>query len=392
MADYRKLKLTSRIIRKYRRAFGTEDNLAKIRFISEFLRLIENENIESSFAYIKKNPLKSTCIEDMLPDIEEMESVCLDYLRNYSATGEVVLFRDSLKADAQALLGLVYELGAFGVKVDYERAYGYYLLATRQNNPMGTYRLGVCFEKGLGRKRSLPRALTFYRCASKLGYVEAMHTYGTILMHGDLKTSRNTQEGLIYLKLAVNYASSSYPYPYFDFARCFESKSKLRSITPDDKYAFRLYYNGARLGCPNCCYRIGQCYNFGDLYAEVNIRLAVKWYTVAAIKGQTDAQEALSVIYFSKERKSYGQWYDIKAYNWAYRSAMRGSPEAACLLGQYIERGAGVEKDLLYALWWYRIAEELGESSAGTAANKLKNIIKVKENQCKIPNKCLFFC
>jgi TPR repeat protein len=298
--------------------------------------------------------------------------------------------KTSLRGEATAYLGMAYELGAFGVKVDLKKAHGYYTSACKQNNALGAFRLAQCFEKGIGKPKSMSRALTFYRCAAKLGLIEALHTYGAILIYGDLGSKRDPAGGLFYLKLATKNSNENYPYPYFDLARCFEADNPIKEIVSDDAYAFELYLKGAKLGCPNCQYRIGRALEYGELGSEKDLESAVFWYNKAGESGQVDAQLALSGFYFTGIHDVLEK-NPTQAYVWALRAAVRGHMAAAYCVAEFIESGIGVKRDIMHALWWYTIAHMLGHTRAKAKMDGLKSQIQGKNKQAKKPAKCLLF-
>ncbi|KAG0439288.1 Chitin synthase regulatory factor 3 [Dictyocoela muelleri] len=303
--------------------------------------------------------------------------------------GEKKLFKNAPCALAHTYLGIVYELGAFGAQKNEKMAFEHYLIATKQSNALGTYRLAQCYEKGIYKPKNFRKALAFYRCAAKLGLVEAQHTFGSILIYGDLNSERDVASGIFYLKLAVKKSSSEYPYPYFDLARAYESNNNIHDIVADDIYSFYLYQRGAELGCPNCQYRIARIYEFGELGRDKNITDAVFWYKKSADNGQIDAQLALSTLYFTGVQNVLESNY-LTAYKWALKSAVKGHLGAAYCVGEFIENGIGVKRDLVHALWWYTIAGVMGNEKAKIKANQLKKIVVFSSDSTK-KKKCLLF-
>ncbi|KAG0417745.1 Chitin synthase regulatory factor 3, partial [Dictyocoela roeselum] len=205
---------------------GQHDERTFIEIKSK-LKSLEDEKI-AKYVFIMDNPLDK---KQLSRSAEEQKYV--EFLMSYTS-GRKMLFKNPPCALAHAYLGLAYELGALGVTKDEKRAFGYYKIAMKMNNALGTYRLAQCYEKGIYKRKNLVKALTFYRLAAKLGLVEAQHTFGSILIYGDLNAQRDISCGIFYLKLAIKNSNSEYPYPYFDLARVYESNNNIQGVVPDD--------------------------------------------------------------------------------------------------------------------------------------------------------------
>lgn len=351
------------------------ENTSTFLKIKEILKNVEEEN-RLNYIFNMTNPLenkKENQNNNFNNNLYVNNNSYLKFLLE-CADGEKKLFKNAPSALAHAYLGIVYELGVFGTKKDYKKAYDYYLTATKQSNALGTFRLAQFYEKGLWKPKNYKKAVTFYRCAAKLGLIEALHTYGSILFYGDLCSQKDVSSGLFYLKLAVKKATKEYPYPYYDLGKAYESNNKLSDIPSDDKYAFYLYEKGAELGCPNSQYRIARAYEFAELGKLKNMKDALYWYKLSASNGQIDAQLALSTFYFTGLNNLLEVNYS-NAYMWALKSAAKGHSAAAYCVGEYIENGIGVKKDLVHALWWYSISNVLGNIRAKSKVEHIKRII-----------------
>jgi len=51
-----------------------------------------------------------------------------------------------------------YGNGSLGLQIDHEKAFSYYLQASKQSHPPSTYRAAVCYEHGAGTKKDFQRA------------------------------------------------------------------------------------------------------------------------------------------------------------------------------------------------------------------------------------------
>ena len=82
--------------------------------------------------------------------------------------------------------------------------------------------------------------------------------------------------------------------------------------------------------------------------------------TALAHSGNTEAQVLLGDYYASTSEDEN----DVLAYEWYRRAADRGSVEGLYKLGKCYYMGAGVKKDIPWALTCWRLAGEMGYSNA----------------------------
>ena len=91
-------------------------------------------------------------------------------------------------------------------------------------------------------------------------------------------------------------------------------------------------------------------------YAE-----AVRWYQMAAERGNAEAQGSLGWMY---ERGHGVPKDDAEAVRWYHKAAEQGNAVAQHFLGRMYEEGRGVSKDDSEAVRWYRKAAEQGNAEA----------------------------
>ena len=87
----------------------------------------------------------------------------------------------------------------------------------------------------------------------------------------------------------------------------------------------------------------------------------LKKLTVAAEKGDADAQNSLATAYAAGEGV---QQDDAEAVKWFRRAAEQGYASAQFNLGVMFARGRGVLQDHAEAAEWYRLAAEQGDTNA----------------------------
>ena len=80
---------------------------------------------------------------------------------------------------------------------------------------------------------------------------------------------------------------------------------------------------------------------------------AVRWYTKAALQGDTRAQTALGIVYAAGDGapQNFGE-----AFTWLSRAAEQGDMRAQVLLGQMFYRGLGVPQNFEQAYIWVDVA------------------------------------
>jgi TPR repeat protein len=98
-------------------------------------------------------------------------------------------------------------------------------------------------------------------------------------------------------------------------------------------------------------------------------KTAVKWYRLAAEKGDADAQTNLGTMYDNgrgvpEDNKTAVKWYRL--------AVEQGNANAQFNLGNAYGRGHGVIQDNVYAHMWLNIAASFGESKS---ASKNRDIV-----------------
>lgn len=358
--------ISSLVVKKnaddYEKAFETENINTKLQFVYSILRKIE-DNRQSLCNIMGLSSYSSDHQTNQIEEPTKRELECLVLLENVIKNHKKENIADRELGKAYAFLGMAYEIGAFGLKVDYDKAYKNYVLSLRKGYGMGAFRLAVMFEKGTHEKKNFSKAFLYYECAAKMGLPEGAHAYGMILYYTEDDNIHDYQTGFDFINFAMVNASPEYPFPFFDLGRIYEHGNPQLNLAVDIKYSYKIYINGASLGCPNSCYRLGRAYEFGELERIRSWRDAIFWYKKAANLGQVDAQMALSAFYITGIDRILDVNYE-EAYQWTLKAAITGHAGAAFSLGGYIEKGIGIKKDSAHALWWYSISGLYGNKNA----------------------------
>jgi len=274
-------------------------------------------------------------------------------------------------AEAQFFLAECYGNGSIGLQIDHEKAFSYYLQASKQSHPPSTYRAAVCYEYGAGTKKDHQRAVQFYRKAAALGDVLSMYKLGIILLNGTLNQDKNPREGLTWLKRAAAQADQTCPHALHELGLIYEGKNPETNglIIPDPNYSQELYLKAAQYGYAPSQYKLGLCYEYGLLNLPVDSRRSIAWYSKAAEQGDPEAELALSGWYLTGADNVLKQ-SDKEAFLWARKAANKGLAKAEYAVGYYYENGIGVKKDL----------EEAKRSYLSAASqNNKRALVRLKE-------------
>jgi uncharacterized protein len=145
------------------------------------------------------------------------------------------------------------------------------------------------------------------------------------------------------------------------------------TIIQDESYALELYHKGATLGFPPAQFRLGVCYEYGNLGCEVDPRKSIAWYSRAAEQGYAEAELSLSGWYLTGA-EGILQQSDQEAYLWALKAAEQGSAKAEFAVGYYTETGIGTTSNLAEAKKWYFRAAEQGQKRAMARLAELKRM------------------
>lgn len=372
-------KLTDELKKEYYSSFNSENDSKKFKFLRKLLCFVENDSSSYNALILFENPLKNKENKNF---INELNNKCREFL-DLKKNSE----NKHIRGSAFCYIGVGYEYGLFEYFLDYESAFNNYLISSRISHDLGTYKLAQCYEQGKGTEQDPDKALYFYRCAAKLGLVDALHVYGTILVKGNLGNGEDQKTGLHYVSLAAVKASKLYPFPLYDIARWYETKQTNLDLPVDEKYSFEVYMKGAMLDDPNSSYRIAKCYENGELGKPKCINTAIEWYKKAAENGQADAQMILFGFYSSGVSNCLKRDM-LKSYYWAICSSARGNARAAFFLGEYSRSGIKSEPDILLSLWWYTISSTLGSYEATIKMRETRAEIEKRDIGPEIPYMC----
>ncbi len=118
---------------------------------------------------------------------------------------------------------------------------------------------------------------------------------------------------------------------------------------------FKRSYAAGELRAAN---HMGLMYRDGKGVAK-NKKEALKWFKLAAEKGDADAQYNLGMMHYAGfGKKHYKE--NSEAYRWVRKAAEQGHAKAQFRLGEMYDNGEGVREDSKEALKWYTASANAG--------------------------------
>ncbi|KAJ1550929.1 hypothetical protein HK096_004181, partial [Nowakowskiella sp. JEL0078] len=281
--------------------------------------------------------------------------------------------------DAMFFLAECHGSGFQETHIDHHAAFTLYNQASKLSHPESTYRTAVCYEIGAGTKKDTSKAVQFYRKAAALGETTAMYKYGMILLKGQLDQTKNLREAVTWLKRAKAQADKNTPHAIHELALLHEDNGSLdMGIIPDPEYAHSLYLQAAQYGYAPSQYKLGLCYEYGQLGQQKDPKRSIAWYTRAAAQEDPESMLALSSWYLTGVDGVLEQ-SDRETFLWAQKSAETGLAKAEYAVGYYFEHGIGVKINIKEAKKWYTRAASKGNQRA---RDKLRDIQGSERLRC----------
>ncbi len=239
------------------------------------------------------------------------------------------LLRKAQGGDAMAsyALGYDYQTGSGGVRQDYVQALNWYKESAKQAYVPAEVNLANMYATGMGTEQDTATAARWYYSAALTGQPVAENALANLYYTGD-------------------------------------------GVPKDLKKAFEYYSRAQKHGSIDAAKHLGDMYLNGEAYDEKGARLpandaeAVKWYMMAAKRGNAGAQRQIAQL--EKDGRAGSLKGGIAEL---YKSAAtKGDANAQYNLGHLYETGAeGVTADMGTALKWYRRAANQGQPDAQDA-------------------------
>jgi len=279
----------------------------------------------------------------------------------------------SQHGDSLYLLGNLYTSGFPGIttvelknfRPKYNKAFECFYQGYKNNHQESSFNVAVCHELGLGTKVDYRKAYQIYQKAATLNHPGAMCRIGLACLNGELNMKSNLKEGVRWLRLSTMYANKDYPQAYYHLATIYE-RGIPNIIIRDYKYAIQLLNKASDLGHIPSQYKLGICYEYGKLGVEIDSKLSMKYFGMAAAKGHGESMFELAGWYLTgsevyKDDSKEEVEYIIEpsneiAFQWTRKAAERNLPKAEFAIGYFYDNGIGIEKDPEEAMKWYYVA------------------------------------
>lgn len=195
-----------------------------------------------------------------------------------------------------------------------------------------------------------------------MGHPGAMFRLGKATMKGEMGSTINLKDAVKWYTLSAEAANEEYPQALDELANLHVNGIP-NVVFVDLDYAVSLYDQAAALGYAPSAFKLGECYEYGNLNCQQNPALSIHYYTIAAERGNRDACFALTAWYLVGSPDILPQ-SDDKAYLWAKRAADLQLPKAEYAIGYLSEVGIGCPKNPIAALDWYKKAASHGDKRA----------------------------
>lgn len=332
----------------YHDSIKSSDLKKFIDFLHLYIQTFEDMNSGLRCTVLTSHP-REIYFEDV-DEIVDVYNEIIQQINSYTNNLQNHMHHKTLIAKLIACLGVIYEEGLFGIVRDKDLAFKNFQQSAQLNCPYGTFKLAQCFEKGNGVRKNIKQALYFYRCAAKLGSIEALHTFGTILLQNNFTGEYSEEVGLVYLKLAAKKASKKYPYACFDYSRYVEHNLSIGKGFYDHFFCFDTYLKGATLDCSNSQFKIAEAYENGDLGVERSISDAIKWFKRAATLGHPEALLKIA-DYVLYKKELYPEDIEL-VYSYALKSLIAENCRAAKYISILHHKGLGTKKSKHLSNWW----------------------------------------
>jgi len=224
-------------------------------------------------------------------------------------------------------LGICYQYG-IGVRKDERIAVKWYFHGSKAGNPLAQYNLGVCFDQGNGVKKNITCALKWYQKSAEQGHADAACNFA---LCSDQGSGTDFREAINWLQKA---ACSHDPHAQFIYGVFLEEG---KGVVKDVQEAVSWYEAAAKQGHRDSCYNLAVLYDL-DL-------VAIKRFIYDTPQEREDAR--LSFM-----------------FSWFQKAAEYGDQEAQYRTAQCLEFGEGVKVNKSLSLSFYRLAAKNGHAKA----------------------------
>lgn len=263
------------------------------------------------------------------------------------------LAADQGSCGAQYKLGVCYE-GGIGVKQNSIEAVKWYEFAAAKEDMRAQFKLGEMYYYGDGVAEDKAEAARLFLLSAKQEFAKAQYYIGRCYFNGE-GVKRDDCEAAGWYELS---AKQGFDVGQYNLGLCFFYGD---GVTTDKVEALSWLRMAADQGNLAAQHKLGNCYDLG-LGVEENKKEAVRWFRLAAEHGFANAQNNLGVCYDTGDGLPQDK---VEAVSWFRLAADQGNLSAQFNLGNCYESGeGGIDKDMNQAICWYSKAAESGFSDA----------------------------
>lgn len=255
--------------------------------------------------------------------------------------------------DAAFILGVTFEHGLMGQKVDIDKAISYYELGVSKDDTNCMNNLGAIYEKLDKIQNGKELAFKLYMKAAELGDAGAYNNIGSCFKRGigvEVDAQKALDNYLMALEKGDVYRAYWNIYLYYMDDVC---------VTRDYNKAVEWLIKGDKDGVLQCTYQLSKHYRYGD-GVERDLSKMFFYLKKAADAGFEVAFKELADCY------RYGIETEINselAFE-LYKKASNKDVEALNNLAQCYSNGIGTERNLVKAFELYKIGAESGHAQS----------------------------
>lgn len=253
-------------------------------------------------------------------------------------------------ADSLNILADACYSGSYGMPVDLEMAFSYYLRSARQYSTEGMFGAAYMYNNGLGVDQDAEKALEWYQKAAMLGDVRSMHNLALMYEDGTactadpgfsvelLKYAAQMDHVPAILALGLGHLYGYYQLPV------------------DPAAAFTWYQKAADLGNAEGMCRLAALYAAGS-GVEQDRAKAAQLYQQSADLGDAEAQFQLGILYWNGDQVEQNTEKAISLYQ---QAAGQNHGHALKFMGDLYAQGNQVEANAETARDYYLRAQQAG--------------------------------
>lgn len=290
---------------------------------------------------------KAAGMTQSLSEIFLKRGIDLCDIEQYASAIEPLLQAAQMgETDASTRLGDLYYYG-YGVDVDYEQAYYWFLNAAQKGNAYAQYSVAFMYMKGLFVEQEESQVIKWMKLAAENGNISAQKNMGDYYYYGSFGCQKDMRETIKWYEMG---ARNNDPDCILRLGLIYEEGD---GVQKNILKAADWYQRGAKAGIPSCLYNLGKLIINKEISGDEAKGFGL--IQQAAEEGYSFAQNYMGKAY------RFG-WHvninPVRATNWFSKAAEQDLSDAMCNLGDMYSHEDGLTTDYDKALYWYEKAAE----------------------------------